>query len=158
MKLFGLERLRQVSLEEAIKLFHRNPLASFTYFNQTYEWPDASDRSYFTLTDVQIRVHDHALADMERLSITGGTARIQHIGVANSLTRRGIGPALAKAFALEAARRYGVVRIVFAEDHSKYHERGYDGFFEKIGAIPLPVDLRVQRADRPDYEWDQAQW
>jgi hypothetical protein len=162
-----LEKLRQwclrsheVTLYEAIDLFKADPLAWFTYRKGEYPWPEKSNTRNRpeVLQNVCISVHGHHIADMEKLSYQGTSARIEHIGLAAELTQRGIGPLLVKALARELARRYGVNRIVFAEYSSKYHEKGYEGFFAKIGARPLPVDRHLLKPDRPDYEWLEENW
>jgi ribosomal protein S18 acetylase RimI-like enzyme len=152
--------MRCISVDEAIALFKANPIAWFTCHQEPYRWPERRNNTAgfaASLPNVGVLVRGHHIADMERATIEGATARIQHVGVASELTGRGIGPVLLRTMAHEMACRYGVTCIVFSEESTKYHEKGYEKFFAKIGARRLTARWD-QKPDRPDFEWRRANW
>ena len=157
-RLFG--KNRETTLEEAIAKFAASPAKWFFYRGEPLVWPEHDKESSLPIypDDLWVWVEGHTLGFIENVVCHGKTATIGHIAVEEGLSRRGVGPMLAKAYARELAQRYGVERIVFSESHSQFHEAGYPGFFARIGATALPVDPRKQRPDRPDFEWQEANW
>lgn len=149
-----------MSLDEAISLFKVEPIAWFSHRQESFRWPEVSLTTGVIkdwMKDISVTAHGHHLADIEGISIDGNNALILHVGVAQELTRRGIGQVLLKALAKELASRYGVTSIRFSESSTKYHESGYEKFYAKIGARRLAAK-RNQKLDRPDYEWLHNDW
>lgn len=148
------------SLTHAIAAFMESPASWFFYRGQPYVWPEpqAVGGETCALGSLAVRVHGYVLGHIEDASFCGSTATIPHLAVEPELTRRGIGPCLARAYARELAARYGINRIVFGETSKAYFEAGYPGFLAKLGATPLPVERWRLSAERPDFEWLQANW
>lgn len=151
-----------VDVDQAIKLFALNPSGYFSARAESTLWPAADEvegRPVYP-SDMRVLVRGHTLGFVERVKCSAGTATVGHIAIAKSLSGqgKGLGVLLARAYAAELRSRYGIDRIVFAEDSSKYYEGGYPSFFRRLGAQALPVDPRTQRKDRPDYEWLEKDW
>lgn len=154
------QKKTQLSADEAINLFISSPIDWFTHRQEPYLWPSVcatTGHIEANFTNICVDVHGYHLADIEYISIAERTATILHVGVAEEFTRRGIGPALVRSLARELSRRYGVNTIIFSENSTKFHDRGYRNFFAKIGALSLPARWD-QLPDRPDYEWPQSNW
>ncbi len=149
---------RHISLDEAVAKFTSTPSAWFLCHGEEYSWPDPDSTHGFGLSNVNASVHGHHLADMEVLYVQGSTLTIGHLGVQTHVVQRGVGKALVKAFAKEVGHRYGVSRIVFAENATNYHQKGYGKFFARIGATALPIDPLRHKPNRPDFEWLEANW
>jgi len=151
-----------LSIDEAIGMFKEDPSRYFTARRAPLSWEAHDPHSQRPLfpDDMRVVVGEHTLGYVQRVKCSGTTATIGHIAVEKSLSGSGrrLGIVIARAYAAELRRRYGINRIVFAEDHSKYHEEGYPTFFTRLSATPLPVDPRFQLPDRPDYEWLEQDW
>lgn len=157
-----------VNREEAIRLFKASPEAYFTYRGEPSQWHevDAADMASarpIAPNDIRVLVHDQTLGFVESVEITGRTATIRHIAVAKELTgvngeKYGLGAVIARAYAAQLHARYGVDRIIFAENHHDYDNAGYAKFFPGIGAIPLPIDPRTTKPGRPDFLWLKSVW
>lgn len=136
-----------ISEDEAIALFKEDPSKYFTARGEPLSWevPDQHSQRPLFPDDMRVVVGERTLGYVQRVKCSGTTVTIGQIAVEKSLSGRGKGLdiVIARAYAAELRRRYGVNRIVFAEDHSNYHEAGYPSFFTRLGASPLPVDPRV---------------
>lgn len=150
-----------MTLDEAIDAFKAAPTHWFSYRELPYVWamPDKGIEQAVDLDDLCVSVDSHTLAFIEGASChVGDTAIIRHFAVEKNVVRRQIGTILARAYAHELSMRYGVNRILFLERHSHFQEAGYPTFFEQLGATALPVNPRIQRWDRPDFEWLESSW
>lgn len=151
-----------ISEDEAIALFKEDPSKYFMARGEPLRWevPNPHNQRPLFPDDMRVVVGERTLGYVQRVKCRGTTATIGHIAVEKSLSGRGkgLGIVIARAYAAELRERYGVNRIVFAEDHSNYHKAGYSSFFARLGASPLPVDPRVQLPERPDYEWLEQDW
>lgn len=157
--LFGKKEPEIVGLDIAIVKFRQSPSKWFTYREAPYEWPSSENLGRPIFPDnLRVAVDGFTLGHIERISVSGSTATIGHIATTTECAGKGVGPVLAKAYATELEKHLKIKRIVFAEDHTKFHEAGYPAFFAKIGATAMPVDPKLTKADRPDYEWLKANW
>lgn len=163
-KFFG--RKEPISLDEAIEVFKAAPAQWFCSRGGPMVWPERDPESESNPElprpihppDMAVIVDGHSLGYVENVSCISGKATIGHIAVAKELAGRGIGPVMARAYAAELARRYGVESIVFSESSTRYHEARYPDFFKRIGATPMAIIPHRHRADRPDYLWMRSSW
>lgn len=150
----------QATLAEVMDLFKADPVKCFSYRGEPYHWRERNpnERQETSLGDMRVCVDGYLLGYVESVSFLNKTATIRHIATLASLTRQGLGPLIARAYAKELGTRYGIDRIILAESHSKFVKAGYPGFFRKIGATPLPHDPRTAVPGRYDYEWLKVNW
>jgi hypothetical protein len=149
----------EISVQEAISLFKDTPVKYLTYRREPYNWEtEGTINDRLSLGDLTVLVGRHKLAYIEGVEMKGQTACIRHIATALEKTRCGIAPTLARAYARELNKKFGITRIIFMENHSKYMESGYQEFFKQLGAKALPINPKEHKEDRPDYEWLIQNW
>lgn len=148
-----------LTLDEAVGQFLANPSAAFRDRRGPLWWPSyEGGLRWIGGIDLTVEIGGHKLGRITDVLWNGKNARIGHFSVERGVERRGVGTALARAFAHELATRYCVNRLVFSESHRHFHSVGYDLFFRKLGATPLPISDRQQRSDRHDYQWPCEHW
>lgn len=156
-KLFFKPTQKDITLDEAIQKFLDSPCDYFERRRAPYDWPLCSPNSQIVinlLPDLSVKVGNHVLGFVEGAewhSTAAPHAVVRHIAVAKGLSGRGIGPALAKAYCSELQKRYKVKKVVFSERSTQYETANYAQFFQRMGAIALPIP-RGGMPNRPDFE------
>ena len=75
---------------------------------------------------------------------------VGHFATTKDLCGEGLGRPLAFALQHAVSKSLGVSRIEFQESHTQFWDIGYNGFFERLGAVPRQGRDRT----RPAWIWD----
>ncbi len=126
---------KPMSRIEAIEVARRDTLGNFRYREQPYPWPDASSTTLH-FPELVLRVDRFTLGYIERCTVYQDTheARIGHVATGSEFVGIGLGTLLARSYISELQRRYGVTRVIFEEDSTKYNTAPYPQFFASLGA------------------------
>jgi ribosomal protein S18 acetylase RimI-like enzyme len=137
---------------EAIRHFFDKPQDCLFQHQQSgarFTWPPDSERqalvlgwNVFTFEDLYVKSLGYRLAFVQNWGISDRDELvICHFATATrDLRRRGIGTALARFIATTIREKYGVRRIVFAEQANRSED---DGFFgTRLGAQKVEDDKR----------------
>ncbi len=139
---------------DPIELFKKSPNSWYYEFpDKPFQWPVKPQNSVISIGDIYIFVGGSTIGYIHNIKCHGNIAKIGHFAVEQGLERMGIGRIMALSIAKELKERYGISTIIFSENSTKFIEADYPKFFNALGALPMPIDLKIYKSDRPDFEW-----